>query len=215
MKSYGEDSLRRLTDATAGKLPYFGSLAFKKVFRRSLGDLWDEFAASVYAAGLTELEAATRLTHHGYTVVGPRFGPDGRLYYSIANAHGFPALMAIEPGSSTPRKVANRYFGSGIGFAGPLVVVDRLEVVNQVGLQSDLYAIAAGNGDERRLTFEMRAADPDVSPDGRTIIVRSSSRSPGLRDRAYPRRSARSRMLTTLIPNPVSYASPRWSPSGL
>ena len=40
---YGEASLRQLTDSTAGRVPYFGSRAFKKVFKRSLGELWREF----------------------------------------------------------------------------------------------------------------------------------------------------------------------------
>ena len=35
----------QLTDATAGRVPYLGSRAFKKVFKRSLGDLWREFEA--------------------------------------------------------------------------------------------------------------------------------------------------------------------------
>ena len=43
---YGEASLRQLTDSTAGRVPYFGSRAFKKIFKRSLGDLWREFEAA-------------------------------------------------------------------------------------------------------------------------------------------------------------------------
>ena len=43
---YGEAALRQLTDATAGRIPYLGSRAFKKLFGRSLGDLWREFEES-------------------------------------------------------------------------------------------------------------------------------------------------------------------------
>ena len=35
VRRYGEESLRRLTDDTAGRIPYLGSRAFKKIFKRS------------------------------------------------------------------------------------------------------------------------------------------------------------------------------------
>jgi Tol biopolymer transport system component len=217
VKSYGEAALRRLTDATAGYVPYFGSLAYRKVFKRSLGDLWEEFsAASTNAAAQLEPSTATRLTRHGYSVVGPRFAPGGRLYYSVADAHGFPSLMVLDPGSSTPRKLANRYLGSGIGFAGTLLIVDQIDVVNNVGLQSDLYALTTDTGDAQRLTNGARASDPDVSPDGRTVVCTiqgADRRALALihLDRARDGRA----IPDTLISEPgVNYAAPRWSPNG-
>ena len=111
----------------------------------------------------------TRLTEHGFTVGGPRFALDGRLYYSIVNPHAFPALLVRDPGASASRKVANRYLGTRVGFAASEIVFDQMEIENQVGLQSDLYAVGAG-GHTRRLTHGARAGDPDVSPDGSTIV---------------------------------------------
>ena len=42
---YGSASLARLAEATAGTLPFFGSRAFRTVFGRSLGALWNDFEA--------------------------------------------------------------------------------------------------------------------------------------------------------------------------
>ena len=112
----------------------------------------------------------TRLTAHGFTVGGPRFGPDGTLYYSVVNPHGFPALLARAPGAVAPRKVADRYLGTHIGFAGSALVFDRMEIERQVGLQSDLYVMDGAGGGPERLTHGARAGDPDVSPDGRVIV---------------------------------------------
>ena len=167
---YGDASLRQLTDATAGRVPYLGSRAFKKIFKRSLGDLWREFEAETRPAIAGAGATVTRLTDHGFTVGGPRFGPDGTLYYSVVNPHGFPALLARAPGALAARKVADRYLGARIGFAGSALVFDQMEIEHQVGLQSDLYVMDGAGGGPERLTHGARAGDPDVSPDGRVIV---------------------------------------------
>ena len=40
VEKHGEDSLERLADRTAGYVPYFSSLAYRKLFGESLGSLW-------------------------------------------------------------------------------------------------------------------------------------------------------------------------------
>jgi hypothetical protein len=217
-RTYGAGALRKLTDTTAGRPPYFGPTAFRSVFDRSLSDLWKAFeqereqAASVAAPSGT----VRRLTSHGFNVWGTRYAPDGTLYYSVANPHGFPALMSIAPAQSgTPVTVTNRYLGSRIGFAGDEVVFDQQEVVAQVGLQSDLYAVNRTTGDVRRLTRDARAADPDVSPDGRTIVCtvqRDEERV--LATLVMPTRGTLAEP-AVLIDDPKSnWAAPRWSPDG-
>jgi hypothetical protein len=213
---FGEASLRELTDSTAGRVPYFGARAFKKVFKRSLGDLWREFEAASRPTIAGARTIASRVTAHGFTVGGPRFGPEGRLYYSVVNPHGFPALLARDPGAATFRKMADRYLGTQVGFAGSLIVFDQLEVDNQVGLQSDLYAIAAAGGAPKRLTYGARAADPDVSPDGRVIVctVQRADRRE-LATLPVSTSAARGARPAPLVSEPdVHFSSPRWSHDG-
>ena len=213
---YGEASLRELTDATAGRIPYLGSRAFKKVFKRSLGDLWREFEAEARPAIAGAGATVTRLTEHGFTVGGPRFGPDGTLYYSVVNPHGFPALLAWAPGAVAARKVADRYLGARIGFAGAALVFDQMEIEHQVGLQSDLYVLDDAGGAPERLTHGARAGDPDVSPDGRVIVCaiqRDDRRE--LATLSLPAaRPARAQPVPLVSEPGVHYSSPRWSPDG-
>jgi Tol biopolymer transport system component len=214
---YGEASLRQLTDSTAGRVPFLGSRAFKKIFKRSLGELWREFESASHVEIAPAGATVSRLTSFGFTVGGPRFGPDGRLYYSVVNPHGFPALLARDRDTTTSRKIADRFLGTRVAFAGTEIVFDQVEIENQVGLQSDLYAIRSDGGSLRRLTRGARAADPDVSPDGRVIVCtiqRADRRelatlpvSVGAALAAYP---------APLVSEPgVQFTSPRWSPDGL
>jgi hypothetical protein len=211
---YGEASLRQLTDSTAGRVPYFGSRAFKKIFKRSLGDLWREFEAASREPVAAASARVKRLTEDGFVVAGPRLAADGRLYYSVVNPNGFPALLVREPGATESRKVADRYLGTSVGFAGSEIVFDHMEIEHQVGLQSDLYAVAPRGGHARRLTHGARAGDPDVSPDGRVIVCtiqRVDRRDLAILD--VPTASARA--VTPLVSQPgVHFFSPRWSPDG-
>ena len=168
-QKYGESTLKTLTDQTAGRIPYLGSRAFKEVFGASLGTLWRDYKESVGGNAETPSTAVKR-THHGFEVVAPRFGPDGRLYYAVVNPHGFPSLMALDPAASTPVKVRDRFLGRSFGFGGSRIVFDQIEIDNNVGLQSDLYIADLRGGRARRLTHGLRAGAPDVSPDGTSIV---------------------------------------------
>ncbi len=215
-RRYGEASLARLADETAGSLPYLGARAFRRVFGRPLGALWNDFESErSLAASTEELSEATRLTTHGFAVAAPAFAADGRLFYSVANPHGFPALMELAPGRTAARRLGSRYHGERIAIAGEEIVFDQLEVVHDVGLQSDLYAMPMDGGAARRLTREARAAEPDVAPDGRTMVC--TVQEPGRRILATLQMPERGR---TVVPVPLvaeastEFSTPRFSADG-
>ena len=64
--------------------------------------------------------------------------------------------MARSLDGGQPRKVANRYLGAAVSFAGSRVVFDQMEIENQIGLQSDLYSVDAA-GRSRDQTDAWRA----------------------------------------------------------
>ena len=209
---YGAESLRKLTDETARRLPYFGSRAYRKVYGKSLGALWAEFEASIEPA--REDIAAERLTRHGFYVTGPRFARDGRVLYSLVDPHGFPSLRELDLETRRWRTVTTRYLGDHVGLAGDTAVFDQIDIAHEVGRQWDLYTVGLRDGDVRRLSYGARAADPDVSPDGLRLaftVQRADRRelataplAPAFRFEPAPLVSAPG----------VAFASPRWSPDG-
>ena len=111
---FGPESLARLADETSGRVPYFGARAFRKVFGRSLGKLWDDFEADTRKRAVEERAESTQLTRHGFSVGTPVFGRSGRLFYSVVNPHGFPSLMELPRDGSAPREIAPKYLGNRI-----------------------------------------------------------------------------------------------------
>jgi hypothetical protein len=210
-EKYGPDSLRRLADATAGRVPYLGSRAFKTVFGESLGQLWQAFERDAMRRLVNVDSPAARLTAHGFIVSAPDYAPDGRLYYSVSNPHGFPALMELTP-NGTERRMTTRVGGGRVSAANGTIVFDQLEYVRSVALQSDLYSVDSVSGDVQRLTREQRAGDPDLSPDGRTIVctIQSADR----RFLATLPADGSGDPQVLISEDSTQYASPRWSPDG-
>src|SRR5688572_5113088 len=214
-KKYGADSIRALAAETGRRIPYLGSRAYKKVFGRSLGELWRDFESSVTAETVTvPATRASRLTNQGFRVATPRFGADGHLFYSSLTPHGFPALMELAPGAG-PRFVSRRYPGGAIGVAGDRLLVDEIDLVRSVALQSDLYLVDPRSGERRRVTREARAADPDVAADGTSVVCTiqmADRRALATFTLAAPDQPATPQILVSEAG--VDFAIPRWSPEG-
>jgi len=225
---FGAQTLATLAEATARRVPYVASPAFKRVFGQSLGELWRDYEASLTArmANSSSAEASiTRLTRQGFSISGPRFdryvcaGCAPEIVYSAANPNGFPALYRAGLDAGTPRRLTTRYLGSTTGIGQEQIYFDQLELNRNVGLYGDLYAYSRADGHVSRLTSDARLLDPDLSPDGRTLVcVRNS---PGQRDlvlvpvtsngsfRGEPFSPA-----TLLAEAGTQYDAPRWSPDG-
>jgi hypothetical protein len=212
-RTHGEESLERLSGETASRLPFLGVRGFRKVYGKSLGQLWKDFEKDASSRAEAAAPRRTRLTQHGFYVSAPWHSTDGRLFYSVATAHAFPALMELT--AAGPREVTTRVAGGRIGGTAGEVVFDQVEFVRSVALQSDLYAVDRDRGTVRRLTRHARASDPHVSPDGRTIVCtvqRNDGRALATLPMPAPGATAAPALLLS-EPN-VDFASPRWSPDG-
>jgi hypothetical protein len=221
---FGPQTLRQLAERTAGRVPFLGSPAFKHVYGASLGTLWRDFQAGL-AAGAAEPEstAARRLTHHGFTVVGPRYVPPAcaacprQVVYSVRTPEDFPTLNRLTLDGSPPVPLETRYLGSTVAAGRRALVYDQLEFKRNAGLYSDLYALDLTSGRVERMTSEARLIDPDLSPDERTYVAvqqAAGRRALVLLDAASLGGKPPLEITTLLSEPDVQFNAPRWAPHG-
>ena len=223
VSNHSADMLAALADDTTRRVPFFTAGAFKKAFGNSFEALWQDYRSalltSVSRDQLDRPAGPTRITRHGYDVAGPRFLPQScgtcprEVVYSVRTPHAFPTLNAVALDGAPPRQITTRFLGSTSGVGKGVVVFDQLELRRSVGLYSDLYSVDLRTGDTSRLTKNERLLDPDVSPDGRTIVAVREGLS--RRELVQLNTAASSDTPTILLSEPdTQFNAPRWSPDG-
>jgi hypothetical protein len=169
--TYGAAKFAELADATARRVPYTASRVFERIYGRSLGNLWRDYERGLaQAAEPHDDDRATRITHDGFVAAGPRFASASDIVYAVRTPHEFPALKVTRIDGAAPRRLATRYLGSTTAITADTIYFDQQEIRRNAGLYSDLYALDRRSGRVRALTSEARLLDPDISPDGRTIV---------------------------------------------
>jgi Tol biopolymer transport system component len=220
----GPDTLPRIARQHAGQFPpWLDGRTLDKVTGAGLHEQWqtwaDEslgearaFAEARAASGITQGRA---LTQRGIRQATPRFSPDGRrVAYSSQTLTGFPEIRVVDLDGANDRKVALRNGGSGLAWTpdGQSLVYAELQVHKTYYVYGDLSRVAVAGGGVRRLTRGERAYDPDVSPDGRTIVYARK-----LADRSelclIGSAGGARRTLTSSAPG-VEWSSPHFSPDG-
>jgi Tol biopolymer transport system component len=227
-RRFGADKIAELATATARRFPYTSTKAFEYVYGEPLGDLFREYENSLLeSVRPPEVvdSGITRWTTQGFFVTAPRFdrfacaGCPLQLLYSARNPNGFPGLYRLTLDGSPPEHVVDRYLGNTTGIARDAIYFDQLERRRNVGLYSDLYVLSRADGSVRKLTSEARLLDPDVSPDGSTIVCTENR--PGqrslvlirLKDAGAAPGSA-PRLAPLVAEAGVFFDAPRWSPDG-
>jgi len=224
-RQYGDDAVGRLAMVTAGRFPYFGSQATKRVFGQSLGTLWSSFQREVAQNAPTPPVPSPeprRLTRRGFQVSSPRFDASGRtLVYGARDPDGYPTLRLLDATTGLDRPLAGWFGGTQVSVGGGLVFFDQLELEDNVAWRSDLYAADLDTHRTTRLTSGERLLEPDVTRDGqRLACVRVAG--DGRRDLAFfaVARTASGTLALEPMTVPVpadgrsTFGAPRWSPDG-
>jgi hypothetical protein len=227
---FGHASLGRLSDETSRRIPYLTSGAFKRVFNESLGGLWQDFRSTLVSeSGAAQPDRRViRITHHGFAASGPRFDrfTENSIVYAKRTPHGFPALNRVSADGTSSEQILRRYLGETSAPAADAIYFDQQEIRRNVGLYSDLYVWSRASGDVTRLTREARLLEPDLSPDGSTIVC--VQQKPGQRDLVLVRLKediptaqygasgfSRTSAIVPLLSEPeTQFNAPRWSPDG-
>jgi hypothetical protein len=221
-RTFDPNRFRQLIDNTARRVPFWTSGVYASVFGKPLDELWDDYQATLKAeVGSSPIIEATRLTHHGHTVVGPRFRRRDcpscplEVVYSVRTPHAFPTLNVVALDGSPSRPLTTRYLGSTTGIGRDVLVYDQQELHRSVGLYSDLFTLDSRSGNVVRLTEGARLVDPDLSPDGETIVAAREGL--GRRELVTVRMNGSSTALPAVVlvsEADTQFSTPRWSPDG-
>ncbi len=215
---FGDERLTELARATAGRVPFTASRVFPRIFGAPLGDLWEGYRAAAAAPSEDAAnDRARRVTDHGHIVLGPRFSIQcgacpPELVYSVRTPHAFPALNVVSLDGTRPRRLATRYLGATSAPTPDAVIFDQQEIARNVGVYSDLYELDRTSGHVRRLTRGARLLDPDLSPDGRTIVSVREGR--GHRELVLMARADPVSQRVLASEPDTQFNAPRWSPEG-
>jgi Tol biopolymer transport system component len=233
---FGEAFLRRLSDNVGADAiprmgrqhavqfpPFLDGRTVRKVTGTGLHAHWrawarqaaEEFERDAAARRERGLTAAHPVTSRGISQVSPRFSPDGRwVAYASRTLTRFPEVRVARPDGTEDRRVALRSGGAGLAWTpdGRRLVYAELQVHRTFAVYGDLSVADLATGKVRRLTHGARASDPDVSPDGRTIVF---VRKRGDRSELFTvgLDGGEMRAITASVAG-VEWSGPRWSPRG-
>jgi Tol biopolymer transport system component len=233
---FGEAFLRRLSEEdgadTIPKLgrqhakqfpPFLDGRTAKKVTGTGLHRQWrawaeqatrgfEQDAEAREARGLTPSQPVTA---RGIRQISPRFSPDGQwVAYTSWTLTRFPEIRLARPDGADDRRLVQRNGGSGLAWTpdGGALVYAELQVHRTFSLFGDLSLVDVAAGGVRRLTRGVRARDPDVSPDGRTVVF---ARRRGDRSELFTiGLDGRDLKAVTVSAEGVQWSGPRWSPRG-
>lgn len=178
----GPDILPRLQTVQSRQIiPYLDDWTSSKVTGMSFHAHWKEWttlteqearqeAEGLKARGLTDARA---LTTRGIRQTNPRFSPDGAwIAYASSSLTRYPEIRLVRPDGSDDHRLVDRNGGSGLSWTpdGKTLVYDELEVYRTYYRFFDLRTVDVATGRVSRLTRGVRAREPDVSPDGRTVV---------------------------------------------
>jgi hypothetical protein len=178
----GKDVLPRLQTVQSRQIiPYLDDWTSSKVTGASFHSHWKEWtlleerdaridAEAVGAQGLTPTRP---LTTRGIRQTGARFSPDGEwIAYSSSSLARHPQIRLMRADGTQDRRLTDRNGGATLSWTpdGRALVFDEMEVYRTFYRYFDLRKVDVESGRVVRITRGLRAREPDVSPDGRTVV---------------------------------------------
>jgi hypothetical protein len=204
-------------------IPFLDEFTARKVTGSTFHALWTQWRANQQAAFALEAEgirsrgltASRALTTRGVRQSAPRFSPDGHwIAYTDRNLTHFRSIRLIGREGGVEHEVVKRNGGAGLAWTpdGQALVYDEPESFRLFRVTSDLRVFYIVTRKARWITRGLRARDPDVSADGRTVVfVRQGADRSDLALAFLDGGEVRD---LTRSETGVQWSSPHWSPRG-
>jgi len=223
-RRFGEAVLRDVSLDYSGRLiPYAVNLSIARAVGVSYPQLYRDFLDELgarFASQVRRIEALGRREGHKLTDRGQDVGParvaaDGTIYFIDAPIDGHAALLALGR-DGRERHVARVHSGATLALVPgrAAAIVAEVDYSGWYRTYGDLFAVDLQSGSVTRLTTGLRAASPDVSPDGRQLVFAKSDGLHSFIAIAPLATPSETRLLADLGAGAQAYA-PRFSHDGL
>jgi Tol biopolymer transport system component len=223
-KNYGSDALAAISNDYGDDLiPY----AINRTAKRATGKTYPELYADFLAALTAESKAIAhdvrarglvqgqRITFHGEWTRSPRFWGNDRVVYWSSDGRNYGQLKVVGWTGGTPTEVVRV---NGPSAAVPTKNGDRLyyssaDVFRDIYSFNDLFRFDTNTETSTRLSTGLRAREPDLSPDGKTLAFTVNGA--GTTHLAVaPADDPTARRIVLRSPRFGQVYTPRWSPDG-
>ncbi|MBI3393066.1 MAG: PD40 domain-containing protein [Nitrospirae bacterium] len=233
----GDEKIGEIGRVYGGRtVPFLVQSSGRRALGVDYGSLYAEWRRDLEKKSRAEAEAivrtgitpTSRLTRRGEYTIHPAISPDGnRIAYASMNGNEYPSLRLMRSDGSEDRLLVERMGGfgaSGMSLAwapdGKRIYYTKLEMRRSFSARMDVYAYDLDARKESRITRDLRARDPHVSPDGRRLIFSTAEGEKSrlvvldLADRRkFPAGPGEARVLVESEAD-RQFANPRWSPDG-
>jgi len=212
-RTRGPESVRRFVDEASGAtIPFRLDRAASRSFGISFHDAWREWRDSLAAASVDSGAALAHwrdLSRDGRVAFYPRWLDSASVVYAASNGYSTPGAYVADTAGNV-RRVGRR---NDADINSPMpdgsLLFSQLEYADPYHVRSDLYT--ERDGEQRRLTFGARLAQPDARGDGSIVAVRYGGATTQL-----VRVSRDGGAITPIsgVSPDTQWAEPRWSPRG-
>ncbi len=221
---YGPESLEALCQAMRSPLRYDFGGAVKKILGTSEKGLYDQWHGHLLEkyqeqqkAVESSLVTGRRITGEGWMNIHPIWSPDGSKLAYLSNKGSDYQIMSLYVMDMETEKAdlvtgGLRSAASWSPDGTKLVYAKRVAPNKYGSYVNDVYVYDVEAKKEKRLTHELRAMDPQWSPDGESILVVLNG--DGTHNLALL--DPQGQLVGTLTENTdgTQYYRPRWSPTG-
>lgn len=222
INTYGEDKPAKIL-GVLGKMPWLGiDFAVSQVLPgKTCNSLWDEMMGWIhlrYARQAAEIQkepltASSALTRNGRHHHHPRWLPDGTV--SVTESYKGKSSSVVKVSKEKTTRIFGKDSLSDYSVSADgryFYYATQGEDENRFKNYTDLFRFDAQTKDVKQLTENMRAAEPAISPDGKTLVAVVTAKG----SNHLVLLDAEGKLLKRLTEPTLeeTWANPTWSPDG-
>lgn len=219
---YGEGKLISLAHIYGDYLFAYGvDGAFANLYQENLSLLWSDWLDYLndkyqkQKNSLGKLTVPKLLTSSGYRNLQPKWSNDSKtIYYLQSNAEDYPQIKRIDTLTGKQDKVFEGMVGDEkLTVAGnDQLLFTKADIYKNFYIYRDLYSLETKTGRLTQLTRGLRASDPALANDGKTILFVKNEK--GNRSLYELRDNNVSPVSIADATTEAHYFSPSYSPDG-